>query len=298
MAQAEPATIRAAQSPFRYWIRTSAFGRLLRIKLAVFGLVILVITFIAAILAPLLAPYPPNDFAGASAEPPFTTARILGTDILGRDQLSRLLYGARASIQVGVMAVAIGVSVGSTVGLTAAHFKGAVDSVLMRIIDAMLSLPGLVLPLTLLAVMGGGIGTVSVALGIAFIPGNARLMRGQAFSQLERDYVRAATSSGASTYRILFRHVAPNCAAPIIVAGSLELSVAIIAEAGLSFLGVGVTPPTPTWGVMLAMGFDNIRSEPGLVVAPAAAIFLLVLSINFIGDGLRDVLDPRLRGAF
>ena len=279
-------------------LRSSALGRLLRIKLSVFGIVVVLFAGFAAVFAPLLAPYNPIEFAGASAEPPFTTSRILGTDILGRDQLSRLLFGARASMQVGIVAVLIGVSIGSTVGLAAAHFKGVVDSLLMRIIDAMLSLPGLVLPLTLLAVLGGGIGTVSVALGIAFIPGNARLMRGQALAQLERDYVLAATSAGVGTWRILFRHVAPNCAAPIIVAGSLELSVAIIAEAGLSFLGVGVTPPTPTWGVMLSMGFDNIRSQPGLVFAPATAIFLLVLSINFIGDGLRDVLDPRLRGAF
>ena len=279
-------------------LRSSALGRLLRIKLSVFGIVVVLFAGFAAVFAPLLAPYNPIEFAGASAEPPFTTSRILGTDILGRDQLSRLLFGARASMQVGIVAVLIGVSIGSTVGLAAAHFKGVVDSLLMRIIDAMLSLPGLVLPLTLLAVLGGGIGTVSVALGIAFIPGNARLMRGQALAQLERDYVLAATSGGVGTWRILFRHVAPNCAAPIIVAGSLELSVAIIAEAGLSFLGVGVTPPTPTWGVMLSMGFDNIRSQPGLVFAPATAIFLLVLSINFIGDGLRDVLDPRLRGAF
>ncbi len=279
-------------------LRSSALGRLLRIKLSVFGIVVVLFAGFAAVFAPLLAPYNPIEFAGASAEPPFTTSRILGTDILGRDQLSRLLFGARASMQVGIVAVLIGVSIGSTVGLAAAHFKGVVDSLLMRIIDAMLSLPGLVLPLTLLAVLGGGIGTVSVALGIAFIPGNARLMRGQALAQLERDYVLAATSAGVGTWRILFRHVAPNCAAPLIVAGSLELSVAIIAEAGLSFLGVGVTPPTPTWGVMLSMGFDNIRSQPGLVFAPATAIFLLVLSINFIGDGLRDVLDPRLRGAF
>lgn len=279
-------------------LRSSALGRLLRIKLSVFGIVVVLFAGFAAVFAPLLAPYNPIEFAGASAEPPFTTSRILGTDILGRDQLSRLLFGARASMQVGIVAVLIGVSIGSTVGLAAAHFKGVVDSLLMRIIDAMLALPGLVLPLTLLAVLGGGIGTVSVALGIAFIPGNARLMRGQALAQLERDYVLAATSAGVGTWRILFRHVAPNCAAPIIVAGSLELSVAIIAEAGLSFLGVGVTPPTPTWGVMLSMGFDNIRSQPGLVFAPATAIFLLVLSINFIGDGLRDVLDPRLRGAF
>jgi peptide/nickel transport system permease protein len=277
---------------------SSTFGRLLRLKLVVFGFVIVTVTLLAAVFAPLLAPYDPSEFAGASAEPPFQTARVLGTDILGRDQLSRLLFGARASMQVAFMAVAIGVSMASIVGLTAAQSKGAVDSIMMRIVDAMLSVPGLVLPLTLLSVLGGGIGTVSIALGIGFIPGTSRLIRGQALAQLERDYVQAAIASGAGTARILFRHVLPNVAAPIIVAASLELSVAIIAEAGLSFLGVGVTPPTPTWGVMLSMGFDNIRSQPVLVLVPATAIFLLVLSINFIGDGLRDVLDPRMRGAF
>jgi ABC-type dipeptide/oligopeptide/nickel transport system permease subunit len=278
------------------WLQTSALGRLLRIKLAVFGLTVVTISVLAAVLGPVLAPYGPTEFAGDSAEQPFTTSRILGTDILGRDQLTRLLYGARASLQVGLSAVAIGFSVGTSVGLSAAYFKGAVDSVLMRIVDAMLSLPGLVLPLTLLAALGGGINTVSLALGIAFIPGIARLMRGQAFAQLERDYVLAAIAAGASTRRIMFRHVAPNTMAPIIVAASLGMSVAVIAEAGLSFLGVGVTPPTATWGTMLSLGFQNIRTQPWLVFAPASSIFLLVISINFIGDGLRDVLDPRLRG--
>jgi ABC-type dipeptide/oligopeptide/nickel transport system permease subunit len=255
---------------------------------------VLLVVFCAA-FAPQLAPYGPTEFAGRPAEEPFTTKRILGTDALGRDQLTRLLYGARASVQVAVMAVLFGVSIGVVVGLVGAYFRGIVDAILMRLMDAMLSLPGLVLPLTLLSVFGGGISTVSLALGIGFIPSVARLTRGQALGQLGRDYVQSAVTAGASNARIMFRHVLPNCMAPVIVVASLDLSVAIIAEAGLSFLGVGVTPPTPTWGIMLSMGFENIRTEPSLVFAPAAAIFLLVLSINFIGDGLRDVLDPKLR---
>ncbi len=279
--------------PARY--RRSVFGRLLRLRLARIGVFFVALVVFCALFAPQLAPYGPTEFAGAPAEEPFTTNRVLGTDVIGRDQLTRLLFGARASVQVAVMAVLFGVSSGVVVGLVAAYFRGLVDASLMRLMDAMLSLPGLVLPLTLLSVFGGGISTVSLTLGIGFIPSVSRLVRGQALAQLGRDYVQSAITSGASHARIMFRHVLPNCMAPVIVVASLDLSVAIIAEAGLSFLGVGVTPPTPTWGIMLSMGFENIRTEPSLVFAPAAAIFLLVLSINFIGDGLRDVLDPRLR---
>jgi ABC-type dipeptide/oligopeptide/nickel transport system permease subunit len=291
-----PADISLARSSPGRW-RTSVFARLLRIKIAVFGMVTIAIVVLAAIFAPMLAPFGPTQLAGPAAAPPFTGRHVLGTDALGRDQLTRLMYGARASLRVSLLAVAISVSVGSVLGLVAAYFRGAVDSVLMRIIDAMLSLPGLVLPLTLLSVLGGGVLTVSIALGIAFIPVTARLMRGQALSQLGRDYVLSARATGANHSRIMLRHIAPNCFAPIIVQASLQMSVAVIAEAGLGFLGVGVTPPTPTWGNMLSTGLSSIRSEPWIVYGPAAAIFLLVLAFNFIGDALRDVLDPRLRGA-
>ena len=158
-------------------------------------------------------------------------------------------------------------------------------------------MPGLLLPLALLASIGPGIRTVSLALGIAFTPTIARLMRAQALSVMGRDYVLAATALGAGNVRMMLRHVAPNCFAPIIVQASLGMGVAVIAEASLSFLGVGITPPTSTWGVMLVEAFTNIRTIPWLTFAPGAAIFLLVLSINFVGDALRDVLDPRLRGA-
>lgn len=275
--------------------RRSTVGRLLQLRLARIGVFVVGLVVFCAIFAPVLAPYGPTEFAGAPAEAPFTTNRILGTDAIGRDQLTRLLYGARASVQVGVMSVAFGALVGITIGLLSAYFGGFIDIAAMRFMDSMLSMPGLVLPLTLLAVFGGGVSTVSLALGIGFIPSVSRLVRGQALGQLARDYVQAAVTSGAGDFRIMFRHVLPNCMAPVIVLASLDLSVAIIAEAGLSFLGVGVTPPTPTWGIMLSMGFENILTQPSLIYPPAIAIFLFVLSINFIGDGLRDVLDPRLR---
>ncbi|MFN8559678.1 MAG: ABC transporter permease [Dehalococcoidia bacterium] len=278
------------------WLRQSVVGRLLRLKLAVFGLSVVTLVVIGAVFAPLLAPYTPTEIVGDSAEKP-SAKHLLGTDSIGRDQVSRLLHGARASLTVSVLATLLGTVAGCTIGLVAAYFKGVVDALLMRTMDALLSMPGLVLPLALLAAMGGGVPTVSLALGIGFMPGVARLMRGQALAQLERDYVLAAVAGGASHMRIMVRYVAPNCMAPIIVAASLGMSVAVIAEAGLSFLGLGVTPPTPTWGSMLSTGFKAIRSTPWLVYAPGGAIFLLVLSLNFLGDAIRDVLDPRLRGA-
>ena len=273
----------------------SVLRRLLGIKLAVFAMAFILIVAVVALLAPFIAPYDPNKLVTYRSETP-SLSHPLGTDPIGRDQLSRLVFGARASLQVSFLAVAIAVSIGSSLGLLAAYFKGVVEFLIMRTADAMLALPGLILPLILLAALGGGIMTVAIALGIGYTPVIIRLMRGQALSILRRDYIASSIASGASPVRVMFRHVAPNAIAPIIVAGSLAMSFAVIAEAGLSFLGVGVTPPTATWGTMLSTGFTYIRTSPWVVFAPGAAIFLLVLSFNFLGDALRDVLDPRLRG--
>jgi ABC-type dipeptide/oligopeptide/nickel transport system permease subunit len=283
-------------APRRGWIGPhTTLGRLLRTKTAVFGLAFLIIAVVCAVLAPLLAPYDPNAVLPGSADAP-SRHHLLGQDLLGRDQLSRLLYGARTSLTVSVLATAIGATAGALIGLAAAAFGGVADAALMRVVDALLALPGLLLPLALLASIGPGVVTVSLSLGIAFTPVIARLMRGQALSVMARDYVLASTSLGAGRTRVMLRHVAPNCFAPIIVQASLGMGVAVIAEASLSFLGVGITPPTATWGVMLTDAFHAIRTLPWLTFAPGAAIFLLVLSINFVGDALRDALDPRLRG--
>lgn len=276
--------------------RQSLLRRLLRIKLAVFGMFFILVVTVSAIAAPVLAPYDPNATQTFRTESP-SLEYPLGTDAIGRDTFSRLLFGSRASLQVSFMAAAFAVSVGAVLGLVAAYFRGFADFLIMRTVDAMLALPGLILPLLLLAALGGGVSTVALALGIGFTPSIARLMRGQALSQLERDYVQAAISIGATPARIMLMHVARNSWAPIIVAGSLGMSFAVIAEAGLSFLGVGVTPPTATWGTMLSTGFAYVRTAPWQVFGPGIAIFLLVLSFNFLGDALRDVLDPRLRGA-
>ncbi|MCK9485490.1 MAG: ABC transporter permease [Dehalococcoidia bacterium] len=284
-------TGQGARSPF--W--RSPLGRVLRIKLAVFGLVVIGVVAVGGLLAPVLAPYPPNATVTYVAESP-SWSHLLGTDSIGRDQLSRLLYGARVSLTVSVMSAVVGVVIGGAAGLAAARLGGIVDSVIMRIADGMLSLPGLVLPLAMIAAIGGGVFTVALTLGISLSPSIARLMRGQALAQLERDYVLAAHSIGVPGARIMLRHVAPNCVAPIIVAASLGMSSAIGAEAALSFLGAGVTAPTATWGNMLSQGLEYIRLTPWMIVAPGVAVFLLILSLNFLGDALRDVLDPRLRG--
>jgi len=268
----------------------------MRIKLAVVGLVFIVLVAVSAVAAPLVAPYPPNSIKTFKAQPP-SVSHLLGTDVLGRDQLSRLVYGARTSIVVSALAAAFGVLAGGTIGLAAAYYRGIVDSALMRTVDAMLSIPGLLLPLTMVAILGGSVFTVSLTLGITFSPSIARLVRAHALSQLQRDYVLSAQAAGAGSRRVMFRHVAPNCTSPVLVAASLGMGAAVIAESALSFLGAGVTPPTATWGSMLATGFTYLRIAPWIALTPGVAIFLLVLSFSFVGDGLRDALDPRLRGA-
>jgi len=274
--------------------RTTAVGKLLRIKLAVFGIVVIAIVTFAGLFAPVLAPYPPEALVTYSPEAP-SAAHWLGTDELGRDQLSRLLYGARASLAVSTLAMVFGVSLGSALGLISAYFGGIVDTIIMRWVDAVRSVPGIVLPLMLVMIIGGSIYTVSLALGFNLLTSIARLMRGQALSMKQRDHVLAANSLGAGGVRVMLVHIAPNCWSPIIVAASLGMSAAITAEAGLSFLGVGVKPPTATWGQMLSTGLSAIGTYPWQVAAPGIAIFLLVLAFNFLGDALRDVLDPRLR---
>ncbi len=276
--------------------RQSLPRRLLRIKLAAFGIGVILVVVVGAVAASILTPYSPNETITFRSEPP-SWAHPLGTDAIGRDQLSRLLFGARASLQVAFMAAGFAIVVGSLLGLVSAYARGVADFLIMRTMDSMLALPGLIMPLLLLAALGGGISTVALALGIGYTPVIARLMRGTALSQQERDYVLAARSLGAHPIRLMVVHVARNSLAPIIVAGSLAMSFAVIAEAGLSFLGVGVTPPASTWGTMLSTGFSFIRTSPWQVMGPGVAIFLLVLSFNFLGDALRDVLDPRLRGS-
>jgi len=259
---------------------------------AVVGLVIF-----AALFAPILAPYDPIDTAPRDSLSGPSASHWLGTDQLGRDVLSRIIYGSRVSVLVGVVAVGLALTVGVPLGLISGYFGGLVDHAIMRAMDAIIAFPALVLALAIVGAVGPGTFQIMVAIGIASVPLYARLTRGQVLTIREQDYVQAARSLGASDVRVLARHILPNSFSPLIVQASLGVAFAILAEAGLSFLGVGVRPPTPTWGGMLSTALPMIERASYLSVFPGIAIFLTVLAINMLGDALRDVLDPRLRGS-
>ncbi|MBI4339454.1 MAG: ABC transporter permease [Chloroflexi bacterium] len=269
---------------------------LLRHRLSVFGLTYIAIALGVAVFAGVLSPHDPNAIDPVRSLESPSWDHLLGLDDVGRDVFSRLLYGARVSIMVGVMAATLAVLVGVPLGILAAYAGGWTDHVIMRIVDAKIAIPNLLLAILLLLVLGGGVFTVSLALGLNLTTTQARLVRSRALTVKEMDYVLAARALGSSPLRILGLHVLPNAFQPSIVQATLGMGFAVLGEAGLSFLGIGVTIPTPTWGNMLTLAFQNMESAPWLSIAPGMAIFLLVLSFNFVGDGIRDVLDPRLRG--
>jgi ABC-type dipeptide/oligopeptide/nickel transport system permease subunit len=267
--------------------------RLRETRLVNFGLVILGIVVLCAIFAPVISPYDPlkQDYLAIAQAP--SSAHWLGTDDLGRDVLSRIIYGTRVSLQVGAISVAIAVVFGAVLGLISGYVGGVVDEVIMRFVDSVQAFPGLILALGLTAALGPSIRNVMIAIGFISSPTIARLARAQTLSIRESEYVSAARVSGASASRIIARHIWPNATSPIIVQATLLVATAIVTEASLSFLGVGVQPPTPSWGSMLRTGSQYLEVAPWLAFAPGVAIFLTVLSFNFIGDGLRQVLDPR-----
>lgn len=271
-----------------------ALRRTLRARLAGVSLVVIAVAVLAAALAGVVSPYDPNfqDYNALLKAP--TLQHPLGTDNLGRDMLSRLIFGARVSLEVGVIAVGVALVVGVAIGLLAGYWGGLVDDVLMRIMDAVQAFPSLVLALAITAALGPGITKVMIAVGIVGTPTFARLTRGQVLSVREIQFVSAARSLGYSHLRIMLRHIWPNVTAPIIVQGTLLIGGAIITEASLSFLGVGVVPPTASWGSMLQTGFQYLQVAPWLSFPPGLAIFVTVLAFNFLGDGLREALDPRL----
>ncbi len=263
-------------------------------RLVDFGLVILAIVAFCAIFAGVIAPYDPlkQDYLAIAQAP--SSAHWLGTDDLGRDVLSRIIYGSRVSLQVGAISVAIAVSLGALLGLIAGFVGGKLDDVIMRCVDAVQAFPGLILALGLTAALGPSIQNVMIAIGVISSHAIARLTRAQTLSVRESEYVAAARVSGASSTAIVARHVWPNVTAPIIVQATLLVATAIVTEASLSFLGVGVQPPTPSWGSMLRTGSQYLEVAPWIAFAPGFAIFLTVLAFNFIGDGLRRAIDPRL----
>lgn len=272
-----------------------ALHRFRRNKVAVASAFVITVFIVMALGAPLLAPYGPldqdlaNNYAGPSLEHP------LGTDELGRDTLSRLLYGSRVSLGIALSSVVIGVLVGAVLGLIAAYYGGIIDSVIMRLMDVMLALPGILLGIAIVVVLGNGVINTVIAVAVFSVPTFARLVRGSALAVLQLDYIVATRALGASGLRLVASHVVPNAMTPLIVQSTLQLGVAILIASGLSFLGLGVQPPNPEWGAMLSKGRELVRSTPVAAFAPGMAITLLVLSFSLLGDGLRDALDPKMK---
>jgi len=272
-----------------------ALGRLVRRKGAMVGLAIVVAFILIAIAAPLVAPYDPIATNWLQVRKAPSAAHWFGTDEVGRDVLSRIIWGARASLLAGVISVAIGIAIGLPLGLIAGYSGGWIDAILSRITDAMLACPFLILAIALAAFLGPSLGNAMIAIGITATPIFIRLTRGQVLDVKVQDYVEAARAVGNPKGRILIRHILPNVTAPIMVQGTLATAQAIIAEASLSFLGLGQQPPAPSWGSMLNSAQRFLEQSPWMAIYPGLAIFLAVLSFNLLGDGLRDALDPRHR---
>ena len=266
-----------------------------RVRLAVVGGSIVGTMSLAAVLAGVAAPYSPTQQDIRNLLRPPSPSHLLGTDELGRDTLSRVLFGAQVSLEVAIIAVGISLVVGTGLGLLAGYARGLTDATIMRVMDGLLALPTLVLALAMVAMLGPSLNNAMLAIGLTGVPIFARLVRGQVLSVRELDYIQAARSLGASGLRVMVDHLLPNVAAPIVVQASLAMPAAILAEAGLSFLGLGVQPPTPSWGAMLNTAKGYLQQDAWLAVAPGAAIFVTVLGFNFLGDAIRDALDPRLR---
>ena len=267
----------------------------MRNRTAMAGAIVLTLFALAAVFAGVVAPHDPLEQVWTETLEQPSLKHPMGTDDLGRDLLSRVIYGGRVSLQVGILSVGIAVAIGVTAGLTAGYYGGWLDTLIMRIVDAALAFPSLLLAILIVGVLGPSLRNAMLAIAVAFIPAFARITRANALSVREHEYVEAARALGAGTFHIVRKAVLPNLLSPIIVATSLSMGAAILIEAGLSFLGLGIQPPTPAWGSMLSFGRKFITMAWWLSLFPGLAIFLTVLSLNFVGDGLREALDPRQR---
>lgn len=287
LAAAEPLTTRS--------FKTDVWIRLRRNPGALAGLAIVTVLVLAAIFAPLLAradPLAQNLVLGST---PPSWHHLFGTDKLGRDMFSRILFGARISIRIGFVAVGLAISVGTLIGLLAGYFGGRIDAVLMSAMDLMLAFPSIILAIAITTILGPSINNLMLAVGIVYIPQYARLCRSSVLNVKETEYIEAARALGALVPRILVRHVLPNILAPLLVQATLGIATAELEAAGLSYLGLGARPPTPEWGAMLNDARDYWLSAPWALIFPGASITLVVLGFNLLGDGLRDALDVRLR---
>jgi peptide/nickel transport system permease protein len=299
LAEVHEVEIQAEHLPTGLW--REAFRRLLRNPGAILGFASVALFVLVAIFAPVIAPYSPTEqdlalLANGCCPGP-SRDHLMGVDELGRDEFSRVLYGARYSLVIGVVSVAIGLSIGMLLGAISGGLAGITDSVVMRGMDIMLAIPGLLLAIGIVSLMGPGLLPVMIAVGVAQVPIFARLLRGTILGQRESDYVLAARSIGLRKHIILTSHILPNSMSPVIVAGTLAMATAIIDVAGLGFLGLGPQDPsTPEWGTMLTNANSYLVTAPFLALFPGAAIVIVVLAFNLIGDGLREALDPKLRG--
>ena len=269
---------------------------LLGSRTAAFGLGLTVLLVLVALLAPWVAPYRPDEIHPLDGLSPPSTRYLLGTDDLGRDILSRIVYGARVSLMVGVIAIGIATLAGVTLGLLAGYTGGRTDALIMRVMDALLAFPAILLAIALMAVLGPSLQNAMIAIGIIYVPTFARITRANVLSLREKEFVEAARALGAGGLYIAALVILPNCLSPLVVQGSLGVANAILVEAALSFLGLGVQPPEPSWGSMLAFGRSLLVQAPWFATFPGLAIFVTVLGLNFLGDGLREALDPKLRG--
>jgi len=265
-------------------------------KVVIFGAVVILLLIITAIFAPLIAPYDPYEQNLHETLQQPSRVHILGTDELGRDTLSRIIYASRISLLVGIVSVGIAAGVGILLGLIAGFFGGWLNMIIMRFIDALMAIPAIILALVIATALGGGINNVIIGLGVGLVPAYCRTMCGLVLSIKQTDYIMAGRLIGAGNIRIMFRHILPNSFPPFLVLITLQLGLAILAEAGLSFLGLGIKPPGAAWGSMISSGYGYLLSNPILSLAPGVCIVIVVLAFNLLGDGFRDVLDPRLRG--
>ncbi len=259
--------------------------------------IILCVFIICALLAPVLAPYDPVKITLKEKRMPPSTKHLLGTDTLGRDILSRMLHGARVSLSISLISVLIGGGLGMILGLLAGYFGGVVDTIISRCSDALMSIPPIILSIAISTALDNkSNANLMIAIGISTIPGNVRMMRGKVLAVRGRDFITATRVIGSSNARIMFKHLVPNCISPLIISAAMGLGTAIMAEATLSFLGIGIAPPNPAWGSMVSEGMPALGNAPWISLIPGLAIMLIVLSFNIVGDALRDALDPRIRG--
>jgi peptide/nickel transport system permease protein len=299
VAELEAAEVQL-EAPSGLW--RDAFHRLVRNPGAIVGFFVVLVFVIAAIFAPLIATHDPVEqnllLIAQGCCPGPSSEHWFGVDLLGRDLFSRIVYGARYSLLIGVVSVGIGFSIGLVLGAIAGYVGGFVDSLIMRVMDIMLAIPGLLLAIGIVAALGPGLKEVMIAVGLANVPIFARLLRGSVLAQREADFVLAARAAGIRRPAILFSHILPNAISPVIVQGTLAMATAIIDVAGLGFLGIGLKDPdqTPEWGSMLTEVNEYLQTAPFLALIPGTAIVISVLGFNLIGDGLREALDPKLRG--